>query len=102
MKRVAKLEGKGNIVVEEVEIPEIADNEVLVRNERSGRLPVVPKVRRIRIPAVRNVTKQAGAGFIGRDRAGSSGRKIMRGSQYIAGLHRLSQTSSRHQAQNEE
>ena len=35
MRRVIKLEGKGNIVVEEIDIPDIADNEVLVKNERS-------------------------------------------------------------------
>ena len=35
MKRVIKLEGKANIVVEEIEIPSIANNEVLVKNEKS-------------------------------------------------------------------
>ena len=35
MRRVIKLEGKGNIVIEEIEIPDIADNEVLVKNEKS-------------------------------------------------------------------
>ena len=35
MKRVVKLEGKGNIAIEEIEIPSIASNEVLVKNEKS-------------------------------------------------------------------
>ncbi len=35
MKRVIKLEGKGNISVEEVEIPTIASNEVLVKVGKS-------------------------------------------------------------------
>ena len=35
MKRVVKLEGKGNIAIEEIEIPGFAHNEVLVKNMRS-------------------------------------------------------------------
>jgi len=35
MKRVVKLEGKGNIAIEEIEIPKIASNEVLVKNKKS-------------------------------------------------------------------
>ena len=35
MKRVVKLEGKGNIAIEEIEIPQIASNEVLVKNQKS-------------------------------------------------------------------
>jgi 2-desacetyl-2-hydroxyethyl bacteriochlorophyllide A dehydrogenase len=35
MKRVIKLEGKGNIAVEEIDIPNITSNEVLVKNEKS-------------------------------------------------------------------
>jgi len=35
MKRVVKLEGKGNIAIEEVNIPTIASNEVLVKNVKS-------------------------------------------------------------------
>lgn len=35
MKRVVKLEGKGNIAIEEIDIPAIASNEVLVKNTKS-------------------------------------------------------------------
>jgi threonine dehydrogenase-like Zn-dependent dehydrogenase len=35
MKRVVKLEGKGNIAIEEIEIPSIASNEVLVKVKKS-------------------------------------------------------------------
>ena len=35
MKRVVKLEGKGNIAIEEIEIPSIANNEALVKNKKS-------------------------------------------------------------------
>jgi len=35
MKRVVKLEGKGNIAIEEVEIPSVAGNEVLVKVKKS-------------------------------------------------------------------
>ncbi|MBM3237886.1 zinc-binding dehydrogenase [Candidatus Poribacteria bacterium] len=35
MKRVIKLEGKGNIAIEEIEIPGITNNEVLVKNKKS-------------------------------------------------------------------
>ena len=35
MKRVVKLNGKGNIALEEVEVPKVAGNEILVRNVRS-------------------------------------------------------------------
>jgi threonine dehydrogenase-like Zn-dependent dehydrogenase len=35
MKRVVKLEGKGNIAIEEIEIPKFASNEVLVKNKKS-------------------------------------------------------------------
>ena len=35
MKRVIKLEGKGNIAIEEIEIPQIASNEALVKNKKS-------------------------------------------------------------------
>ena len=35
MKRVVKLEGKGNIAIEEVEVPEFARDEVLVKNKKS-------------------------------------------------------------------
>ena len=35
MKRVIKLEGKGNIAIEEIEVPKISSNEVLVKNKKS-------------------------------------------------------------------
>ena len=35
MKRVVKLEGKGNIAIEEVPIPGFSGNEVLVKNHKS-------------------------------------------------------------------
>jgi len=35
MKRVVKLEGKGNITIEEIDVPTIASNEVLVKNVKS-------------------------------------------------------------------
>ena len=35
MKRAIKLEGKGNIAIEEIPIPDLEDNKVLVKNERS-------------------------------------------------------------------
>ena len=35
MKQVIKLEGKGNIAIEEIDVPTIASNEVLVKNVKS-------------------------------------------------------------------
>jgi hypothetical protein len=35
MKRVVKLEGKGNIAIKEIDVPTIASNEVLVKNVKS-------------------------------------------------------------------